>query len=123
MVSLNNLVYEQSKYMEEKNQAAQKLLYYPAMHPNEVIQYHTSKMWLTVHSDTLFLFIPKSLSRLGGHFILRNDKNVKNTIMHNGTILKIVGFLKRAMALSVVAKICGIFSNAQISAILRTTLE
>jgi hypothetical protein len=61
LMSLNDIVTEQTKAIENSQAAADQLLDYLAMHIDATIRYHKSDMILHIHSDASYLSVSHAL--------------------------------------------------------------
>jgi hypothetical protein len=89
---LNDINTEQNKATEKTQAATNKLLDYLATHPYATIRYHASDMILHIHSDTSYLSVSKSRSRLGGLFFFGDKPPQEDTL--NGSILNVASVIK-----------------------------
>ena len=99
-----------------------------ATHPDECIQYHASGMVLHVDSDTSYISVRKSRSRVGGfHYLSLFSANIKKppvtTPLLNGPLYAVCAIMKNVMASAAEAKMGALFINGQEVMILRTILE
>ena len=62
-------------------------MYYAATYPNTYIRFYNSDMILMLDTDATYLVMPKSLSRIAGHYCLGNKTNAKPHPELNGAIL------------------------------------
>ena len=65
LVGLNDISLEQYKATDNTSKNITKLLNYLATHPEAVIKYHVSGMQLYIHSDALYLYVSKAISKAG----------------------------------------------------------
>jgi hypothetical protein len=70
LMPLNGIATEQTKATEKTQAATNQMLDYLATHPDATIRYHASDMILHIHSDTSYLSVSHTRSRLGGLFFL-----------------------------------------------------
>ena len=113
LVALNEIVTKQAKPTEDTQHKLHQILDYVATHPNAVIRYHKSDMVLHVDSDVAYLVLPKTRSRLAGHYFLSTDPTLTCTILPNGPILTECQTIKHVVASSAEAEISALFHNAQ----------
>ena len=94
MITLNELSSEQADGTQATMEATKKLMDYYHTHNNVTIRYYASQMQLHIHSDASYLSASKARSRVGGHFILRNEYNPSIPTKHNGAVLVVAAILK-----------------------------
>ena len=70
LVALGTLALVQTKGTKATAQAVTHLLNYCATHPDAVVRYHASDMYLHIHSDASYLSESKARSHTGGIFFL-----------------------------------------------------
>jgi hypothetical protein len=117
---INAISTEQTKATEKTRTAAGQLLDYLATHPDATIRFHASDMILHIHSDTYYLSVSKSRSRLGGLFYLGYNPPKEDKL--NGSILNVASIIKNVVASAAESEVGACFQNAQTAAPLRITL-
>jgi hypothetical protein len=68
LVAPGTIVSQQSKGTHATTKALPQLLNYAKAHPDATFRYHTSNMYLHVHSDASYLSEASDHSRVGGIF-------------------------------------------------------
>jgi hypothetical protein len=96
-IPLNDIATEQTKANEKTQAATNKLLVYLATHPDATIRYHASDMILHIHSDSSYLSVSNSRSRLGGLFFLGQQPPPGQDTL-NGSILNVASVIKNVVA-------------------------
>jgi hypothetical protein len=130
LVALGTITSQQSKGTQATAQALIQLINYAAVHPDATVRYHTSDMYLHVHSDASYLSEASARSRSGGIFFLIQrpadpSKPPAPTAIpppQNGAIHIISTIMRNVMASAMEAKLRALFHNAQDGIPLRTTL-
>jgi hypothetical protein len=120
LMSLNDIVTEQTKVTAKTQAATNHLLDYLVTHPNATIRYHASDMILHIHSDASYLSVSDARSRLGGLFFLGNNPPERDKL--NGSILNVAAVIKNVVASAAESEVGACFHNAQSGAPLRVTL-
>jgi hypothetical protein len=108
VMTLNDIVTEQTKATEKTQAATQQMLDYLATHPDATIRYHASDIILNIHSDASYLFF------------LGNKSPEQETL--NGSILNVAAVIKNVVASASESEVGACFHNAQSGAPLRVTL-
>jgi hypothetical protein len=70
LVALGTITSQQSKDTQTTAKAPTQLLNYAAAHPDATVRYHTSDMYLRVHSDASYLSEASACSSAGGIFFV-----------------------------------------------------
>jgi hypothetical protein len=70
LVALGTLAYNKSKGTQATFQALTQLMNYSSTHPDDIVRYTASDMYLHIHSNALCLSGAKARSRAGGTFFL-----------------------------------------------------
>ena len=94
--ALNDISGQQTKPTENVKLKCQQLLDYAATYPNVAVRFYASDMILHIHSDAVYLVMPKACSRIAGYFYLDNSNN-KLPIL-NGSIIIECKTLKSVVA-------------------------
>ena len=79
--------------------------------PNIVICYYTSNMILHIDSDTAYLVLPNTKSRIVGYFYLSSKLSMITELILNTPVLVICKTLCYIISLAVEAEIVGVFIN------------
>lgn len=119
LVAINTLASEQACATEATMKRIVWLLNYAATHPNAVIRYHASDMYLWVHSDASYLSEPNAGSRYAGYFYLSScpadpqiaPKPGDKPPPLNGPILVTTHRLKEVVASAAESELGGLFSQ------------
>jgi hypothetical protein len=111
LMPLNDNATEQTKVKEKTQAATNQMLDYLATHPEATIRYHASDMILNIHSDTSYLSVSNSWSRLGGLFFLGNKAPKQETL--NISILNVAAVIKNVVASAAESEVGACFHNAQ----------
>jgi hypothetical protein len=130
LVALGTIASQQSKGIQATAQALPQLLNYAATHPDATFRYHTSDMYLHVHSDASYLSEASARSCAGGIFFLSQrpanpSKPPAPTAIpppQNGAIHIISTIMRNVMASTMEAELGALFHNARDGIPLRTTL-
>ena len=80
-----------------------------AAHPNFILRHCASGMALHVDSDDAYLVLPKSRSRIAGHFQLSYHPNDKHVPFFNGEILVVYKILQHDISSALESKTAGVF--------------
>lgn len=131
LVTINSLAAEQAQATEATLDRIVWLLNYAATHPDTVLRYQASDMYLWVHSDASYLSEPNAGSRYAGFFFLSSRPDDPNTPPKpgdppppfNGPILVTTHRLKEVVASAAESELGGLFHNARDAEPIRTTLE
>ena len=86
-MTINTIATDQTKATENTQASAYQLLDYLVTHPNSKIHYHASYMILRIYSDTSYLSVSKSLSRIGELFYCGGKPPQEDNL--NGSILNV----------------------------------
>ena len=70
LTTLNEIATQQSKSTVATERKAHMLMDYLATYPNAKLQYYTGDMKLQVETDTAYLVLSNTRSRVAGHFYL-----------------------------------------------------
>ena len=113
--ALNEISTQQSKPTALIINKCNRLLDYAASYPDAVIRYHVNDMILYVDTDAAYIVLPKSRSRIAGHFYLSDHPPSNGTPNPklNGPILTICQKLKHVVASAAEAETGGMFFNGQ----------
>ena len=65
IVELDSITAEQANSTQSTTKSVTQLINYTATHSDDITRYHTSVMFLHIHSDSSFLSYPKAKSRAG----------------------------------------------------------
>ena len=122
--ALNDISIQQSKPTALTINKCNQLLYYGSSYPNAIMRYYVSYMILRVDTDAAYLVLPKSRSRIAGHFYLSDRQPTNGTPKPklNGPILVICQTLKYAVASAAEAETVGMFLNGKAIVHIRYTL-
>jgi hypothetical protein len=117
LVALGNLSSDQTGATASTADDIVWLLNYAHTHPNAMIWYAASDMWLHVHWDASYLSISRAHSSTGGHFILstrpsNSDKAPTVAPTLNGPILSVCKIMTIVMGSAAEAKIGAAYINA-----------
>ena len=131
LVALSDLSTQQSKPTARTLAAITKLLNYCATHPDAVLRYVATDMYLWVHSDASYLSEPKSKSCYAGHFYLSDRPKDESKPpkpddpppTDNGAILNPTHTLKMIVSAAAEAEFAGVFYNGKDACPIRQTLE
>jgi hypothetical protein len=126
LVALGDLSSDQTRATSKTWEDIVWLLNYAHTHPDAMIRYTASDMWLHVHSDTSYLSVSRAHSRAGGHFIFSTrpsdpDKAPTVAPTRNGPIHSICKIMTNVMGLAAEAEIGAAYINAQEAVPIRTT--
>jgi hypothetical protein len=131
LVALGTLSSAQAKGTEATALALTHLLNYCATHPDAVLRYTASDMYLHVHSDASYLSERNARSRAGGLFFLSDkpDDPTKAPAPDsvppplNGAVLVYCSIMKVVLSSATEAEFGGLFFNSKEAVPLRTMLE
>jgi hypothetical protein len=129
--ALGTLASAHSQGTEATMDAVIQLLNYAASHPDAVLRYIASDMYLWVESDASFLSEPKSRSCYAGHFFLSDrpkdptkaPKPTDPPPTDNGAILNPTHVFKQIVSSASEAESGGVFYNGKEACPIRTTLN
>ena len=79
LVALSAIGLSQAAPTEATMDKANYLLDYAESHPDAILSYSASDMFLAAHSHASYLAEPKSRSRVGGHFSCRKTQQTQQT--------------------------------------------
>ena len=101
------------------------LLNYAATHPNTKIHYKASNMILYIHSDASYLSEPRACNRVGGHYLLGDERPdmttpPTNRPRLNGPIHSISQIMSNVMGSASEADIGAAYINGQEAVPIRT---
>jgi hypothetical protein len=130
LVALGTIASQQSKDTHAMAHALTQLLNYAAVHPDATVRYHTSDMYLHVHSDAYYMSESSARSRAGGIFFLSQrpanpSKPLTPTDIpppQNGAIHIISTIMRNVMSSTMEAELGALFHNTRDGIPLRTTL-
>jgi hypothetical protein len=130
LVALGTIASQQSKGTQAMAQSLTQLLNYAAAHPDAIVRYHASDMYLHVHSDASYLSEASARSRASGIFFLSQrpadpSQSPAPTAIpppKNGAIHIISTIMRNVMASAMEAELGALFHNARDGIPLRTTL-
>ena len=131
LVALGCLSSAQTKGTEATAQAVTHLLNYCATHPDAILRYHTSDMYLHIHSDASYLSEAQAKSRVAGYYFLR-DKPKDPTVApspdsepppENGALHVLSNIMKVVVSSATEAEMGGVFFNAKEGTTIRVTLD
>jgi hypothetical protein len=130
LIAIGTIASQQSKGTQATAQALTELLNYAADHPDATVRYHSSDMYVCVHSDASYMSETSARSRAGGIFFLSQctvdlSKPPAPTAIpppQNGAIHIISTIVHNVMACAMEAKLGALFHNARDGILLRTTL-
>jgi hypothetical protein len=131
LVALSAIATAQNSGTEKTMDAVVQLLNYAASHPNAVLRYVASDMYLHVHSDASYLSETKARSRYGGYFFLSDRPQDPSKApgpndpppTHNGVLLAVTQVLREVVSAASEAECGGLFHNGKDAVPIRTTLE
>ena len=87
-----------------------QLLEYAATHPNAIITYQTSNIFLATHSSASYLSKSNVRSRVGGNFSMSNNHSY---LPNNGAVLTIAQTIKAVISSAVEAEIRALYINSR----------
>jgi hypothetical protein len=131
LVALGTLSSAQAKGTQATTQALTQVLNYCATHPDAVLRYHKSDMYLWAHSDASYLSEKKARSRAGGIFFL-SDRPVDPNIApgpdsvpppFNGAVHVHCAIMQVVLSSATEAEFGGLFFNGKEAIPIRTMLE
>ena len=96
-----------------------QFLDYVATHPDAIVTYHASNMFLAVHSDASYLSESNARSRAGRHCFMSNDFADPPNI---GAVLAVSQTIKAVMSSAAEAKLGDLFINCREAIPARHTL-
>ena len=131
LLAINTLASEQATATKTTVERIVQLLNYAATHPDAIVRYHASDMYLWVHSDASYLSEADSRSRYAGYFFLSRrprDPTVAPIPGEappplNGPILVVTHKLKEVVASAAEAELGGLFHNCREAEPIRITLD
>ena len=94
-----------------------------ATHPDAVMRFYASDIILNIHSDASFLMALKARSQAGGYFFLGRLPQKDKPIFINRPIHITCSVLCSVTASAAEAELGALFVNANLTKILRLTLE
>jgi hypothetical protein len=119
LVALGSLATAQSTGTKATAQAVTQLLNYCASHPNATVRYHSSQMYLHIHSNTSYLSVMKARSRAGG--LLPPEPTAMPPPM-NGAVHIHCPIMKPVLSSATEAGTGTLFYNAKVAAPLQIAL-
>ena len=124
---LNPIASEQGKAISNTYESVACLLDCTSPHPDVVLNISASEMVLHINSDASYVCEPKSKSRAGGHYFLRErpiDMNKPTTRQptNNGAIHIKLWIQRNVLASANKAEVGALFINGKCDVPLRTTL-
>jgi hypothetical protein len=130
LVAIGTIASQQSKGTQATAKALTQLLNYAAACPDATVRYHTSDMYLHVHSDASYLPEASARSRAGGIFFCSkrtaypSKPPVPTAIPspQNGAIHIISSIMRNVMASAMEVELGALFHNARDGIPLRNTL-
>jgi hypothetical protein len=131
LVALGSLASAQTNGTEAIAVALTQLLNYAATHPDAIVRFNASDMYLHIHSDASYLSERHARSRAGGHFFLSNRPDDPSATPdpnaipppNNGAIHTISSIMKAVLASATEAELGAAFYNGKEAAALRNTLQ
>ena len=118
--ALGSLAMQQSSPTTNTMAKIKQFLDYVATHPDAIVTYHASNMFLAAHSDASYLSEINARSRAGGHFFMSDDtpSPANNSAIH--TTAKII---KAVMSSAAEAEIGALYINCREAVPARHTLK
>jgi len=117
--TLSSLVCQQANPTEKTMGLCKQFLDFMATQEDAVLTYRASNMVLTIHSDALYLFEPKSRSRAGGHMFMAGKDKIP---INNRAVLNISQIIRAVMSSAAEAELGALFINAKTAVSMRKTL-
>ena len=132
LVALSAIATHQTTSTENTINAVVQLLNYAASHPNAVVRYRASDMYLWVHSDGSYLSETKARSRCSGYFLLgdrlpvpspTSETQVHSSTCPNGAVLVNTHVMNEVVALAAECEFGCLFYNGKDAVVVRTSLK
>jgi hypothetical protein len=131
LVALSSIAAAQATGTEATMDAVVQLLNYAASHPDAVIRFVRSDMYLHVHNDGSYLSELMARSRAAGYFYLSDRPEDPSAVpkptdpppTHNGPILVNANIMRQVVSSAAECEIGTVFYNGKDAVSLRTTLE
>ena len=86
LLVLGTIAYEQSQVTKMTKKKVSKFLDYLTTKPNAKIRVHASSMVLNINLHTSYMYKPRVLSHVSGHFFLGDTHTTGKLTVHNNKI-------------------------------------